>query len=76
MKYATLTNSFTGCSTRLRLEPNNYGVTVKNYRAALRRINATGGWRVRSDVEFCTYDRYGGRDLVSGPTCYVAGVEA
>lgn len=63
--YATLTNRYTGRSTRVRLEPNAW-VSVKNYRAALRRITAACGWNpVRSDVEFCTYDKYGPRDLVS-----------
>ena len=63
--YATLTNRYTGRSTRVRLEPNAW-VKVKNYRAALRRIKAAYGWNpVRSDVEFFTYDQYGPREVVS-----------
>ena len=63
-QYATLTNRYTGRTTRVRLEPNAW-VSVKNYRAALRRIKADGGWDpVRSDVQFCTYDKYGPREII------------
>ena len=63
--YATLTNRYPGRSTRVRLEPNDW-VSVKNYRAALRRITAACGYNpVWSDVDFCTYDKHGPRDMVS-----------
>jgi hypothetical protein len=64
-QYATLTNRWTGRTTRVRLEPNNW-VSVKNYRAATVRITASCGWNpIRSSVEFCTYDKYGPRDVIS-----------
>ena len=62
-QYATLTNRWTGRTTRVRLEPNGW-VSVKNYRAAAVRINASH-CPIRSSVEFCTYDKYGPRDVIS-----------
>ena len=63
-QYATLTNRWTGRTTRVRLEPNNW-VSVKNYRAATARITASHGWNpIRSSVEFIIYDKYGARDIV------------
>ena len=64
-QYAVLTNRWTGRTTRVRLEPNNW-VSVKNYRAARVRITASCGWNpIRSNVEFCTYDKYGPCDVIS-----------
>jgi hypothetical protein len=64
-QYAVLTNRWTGRTTRVRLEPNNW-VSVKNYRAARVRIAASCGWNpIRSNVEFIIYDKYGPRELIS-----------
>ena len=63
-QYATLTNRWTGRTTRVRLEPNGW-VYVKNYRAAQVRITSSCGWNpIRSSVEFIIYDKYGARDIV------------
>ena len=58
MTHATLTNRYTNRTTRVRLEPNNR-VSVKNYRAALRRIASGPCTPVRSDTNFIVYDSRG-----------------
>jgi len=64
-QYATLTNRWTGRTTRVRLEPNNW-VSVKNYRAAQVRINASHGHNpIRSSVEITIYDGRGPCQIVS-----------
>ena len=75
-QYATLTNRWTGRTTRVRLEPNKPGtwiaflfdipwVSVKNYRAAQVRITASHGHNpIHSSVEFIIYDKYGPRELI------------
>lgn len=63
MTNATLTNLYTGRTTTLRLEANDW-VSKKNYRAALRRI--ASAWNpTRSDVEFTVYDNRGPCEIVS-----------
>ena len=63
MTKATLTNRYTGRTTTLALEPNNW-VSKKNYRAALRRISSA--WNpTRSNVEFIVYDGRGPCEIVS-----------
>jgi hypothetical protein len=62
-QYATLTNRWTGRTTRLRLESNGWA-SVKNYRAALVRIASWGQTPTRSNVEFTVYDGRGPCQLI------------
>lgn len=63
-QYAVLTNRWTGRTTRMRLEPNNW-VSVKNYRAALVRIASGPCNPTQSSAEFTVYDNRGLCQIVS-----------
>lgn len=62
--YATLRHSWSGRTTRLRVQGEDKGhlwVPHKNFKAAQARI---GGGPIWSDLAFITFDKYGPRHLI------------